>query len=1176
MKINLLPYKTIYQMKKFAYLLITIFLFFVSINLVQQPIFASISNDSEYSIKIPITPIPCGGSGCPQGMRDRYNNLFERYKELQLPLEEETCADDYSDFLTNPMIKHYFVEDPEITVQGKANERARQFISWVINRNAIDDHPVLKEIWGISRNVAFFLVLLVAAILGLGIIISRKTNFQTSIQVWPALKKIALSLLYIAFSASIVLLLIQISEIMMKFFIENLGGRDLFNIYFSDNSREKNYLGWIGCRDLNIRVQESIQSERFLLNLTNITYYVMGTMLLLRKILLWFLLFVSPFLAILMPFVLIKNIGWIWIGVFFQWLFYGPLFALFLGALSKIWRSGIPFTFDFSRVDQAVGYIFPSGLNLTYGGPAQFLTLGNNGNYIDTFIEYVISLIMLWAVIFFPWWLLRIFRDYCCDGIYAMKNILMSMYDQTHAGPNPSPPSITPKQPSTFSTGISMKIPQDTPVRSSIKLETIEEIRKTRTEDISKSLNLTTTKLTDIARFETNKQTNETVRRNLDYLANPTHAGTPNERQKYMNIRTELFSRAIKEDQVAKQILTSISSSRIEQINRRQDFFKSASVSAPAATVISSITNLPVATVTSVSSSLIKSVINNSQIVKNVAQTTNLPTTQIQTILQSYQHNISQPVDQVVNNITQTTGVNKNKVIEVIKQTNSILKSATFDNLIKQIATSEKTKEVDVETIIDKQSDLVTQTTPLSPPVTQMVAQKTKLAEHKINAINSSFINNITNDQNYVSQLSQSIQLPTQKIQAVLTSYTQQIGQSPMDVIKNITRETGLERGKVIQVLKQVVEIFKPEINMVQQVSVLTQVEPNQVQTIVSTYQEKTKLSESTLQTISQDNMIEKDIVKQIMQQYSIIINQTDEQKINTVAQSNNLTTTQVQMVVNNKQIPMVKTEEQIIQEIAKETGIVKEKVEKVVKQTTTLTQTKNLSKQSVKEVAVKEDVTEEDVEMIMKNSIPVVVEPEKYIEQTVTIPPSISLEDYEEVKKMWISQYEKGEVPTTEDISTREEWVNKDVVFVTNTLNKLLSPNEELKQQGLDDLGYILPIFLINNLKGEELIVYLKAKVEAAKQVAEQIDREKQIVLKLQKKDEEELVEVDRPKTKAAAKTITLQDSMELPEEKEEKEQKKEDIAKDDHAQTSDKQTSSQTPPIPNPTTNEEPKKTS
>lgn len=970
-------------MKKLTYYFAVIILLFLSINLIQKTVFAS--NESEYSIKIQVTPIPCGGSspglpggsGCPEGMNARYEELYKRYQELELySFEKETCANDYTDFLTNPMIKHYFVEDPEITVQGKANERARQFISWVINRNAIDDHPVLKEIWGISRNVAFFLVLLVAAILGLGIIISRKTNFQTSIQVWPALKKIALSLLYIAFSASIVLLLIQISEIMMKFFIENLGGRDLFNIYFSDNSREKNYLGWIGCRDLNIRVQESIQSERFLLNLTNITYYVMGTMLLLRKILLWFLLFVSPFLAILMPFVLIKNIGWIWIGVFFQWLFYGPLFALFLGALSKIWRSGIPFTFDFSRVDQAVGYVFPSGLNLTYGGPAQFLTLGNNGNYIDTFIEYVISLIMLWAVIFFPWWLLRIFRDYCCDGIYAMKNILMSMYDQTHAGPNPSPPSITPKQPSTFSTGISMKIPQDTPVRSSIKLETIEEIRKTRTEDISKSLNLTTTKLTDIARFETNKQTNETVRKNLDYLANPTHAGTPNERQKYMNIRTELFSRAIKEDQVAKQILTSISSSKIEQINKRQEF------------------------------------------VKNVT-------------------------------------------------------SATSS--------------------------------------TQITAQQTNVPSTKVSSISSAFVNSITNNSSLVNQIASHSNQSAAQIQTILTSYKQSVNQSPTNIINIIANSSGIKKEQVRQVLNQVSQAVN-----------------------------------------------------------------SDEKINNNVAATNNINVKQVKTVVETYKQTTAQTPEQMVQTITKQTGLDKQKVEQVLKHVATAYKNKEEVKKISQEVAIKENVKVEEVEKIVNAQISLATEPEKHIEQTIAIPPSISLEDYEEVKKMWISQYEKGEVPTTENISTREEWVNKDVVFITNTLNKLLSANEEMKQQGLDDLGYILPIFLINNLKGEELIVYLKAKVEAAKQVAEQIDREKQIISKLQKKDEEELVEIDRPKTATAAKTMTLQDSMELPEEKEEKEQKKEDIAKDDHAQTSDKQTSSQTPPIPNPTTNEEPKKTS
>lgn len=959
-------------MKKLAYFFNIILLFIISINLIQKPVFAS--NDSEYSIKIPITIIPCGnsspgllgGSGCPEGMNERYNDLYQRYQELGLySFEKEQCANDYADFLTNPMKLHYFVEDPEITVQGKSNERARQFISWVINRSAIDDHPVLKEVWGVSRNVAFFLVLLVAAILGLGIIISRKTNFQTSIQVWPALKKIALSLLYIAFSASIVLLLIQMSEILMKFFIENLGGRDLFNIYFSDNSREKNYLSWVGCRDLNIRVQESIQSERFLLNLTNITYYVMGTMLLLRKILLWFLLFVSPFLAILMPFVLIKNIGWIWIGVFFQWLFYGPLFALFLGALSKIWKSGIPFTFDFSRVEQAAGYVFPSGINLTYGGPAQFLTMGNNGNYIDTFIEYIISLIMLWAVVFFPWWLLRIFRDYCCDGIYAMKNILMSMYDQTHSGPNPSPPSITPKQPSTFSTGISMKIPQNTSIKSSIKLETIEEIRKTRTEDISKSLNLSTTKLTDIARFETNKQTNETVRKNLDYLANPTHAGTPNERQKYMNIRTELFSRAIKEDHVAKQILSSISSSRVEQVNKRQEF------------------------------------------VKNVS-------------------------------------------------------SITSSN--------------------------------------QITAQQTNVPSMKVGAVSSTFVNSITNNSSLVNHIASNSNQSVAQVQTILTSYKQSVNQSPTNIINTITNSTGIKKEQVKDVLNQVSQAVNNEETINNNVATTNNISAEQVKTVVETYKQ---------------------------------------------------TTTQ--------------TPEQQVETITKQTGLNKQKVEQVLKHVTTAYKNKEDIRKISQEVAAKENVKVEEVEKIVNAQISLATEPEKHIEQTVTIPPSISLEDYEEVKKMWISQYEKGEVPTTENISTREEWVNKDVVFVTNTLNKLLSANEEMKQQGLDDLGYILPIFLINNLKGEELIVYLKAKVEAAKQVAEQIDREKQIMSKLQKKDEGEFVEVNRPKTVTAAKTMTVQDSMELPEEKKEK------SAQKNQPQNPDMQTP--TPPKIAPT--DEPKST-
>ncbi len=743
--------------------------------------------------------------------------------------------------------------------QAKADERARQFIYWVMNKNAIDDHPILKAFWVMTRNVAFFLVLVVAAILGLGFIIGRKTDFNIKIKVWPAVMKIALMLLYISFSATIVIILIQLSEVFMRFFIENTGGKDLFNIYFASISKEKNYIDVLGCRDLNYKVQEAVHAEMFLLKITNITYYVMGAMLLLRKILLWFLLFVSPFLAILFPFVFIRNIGWIWVGVFFQWLFYGPLFALFLGSMANIWHSGIPFAFDFSRVNTLAGYVYPTGITITYGGPAQTLGVMNNGNYVDTFVEYVITLIMQWAVIFFPWWLLRIFRDYCCDGIYAMKNILLSMYDQVRGGPGPQPSGPAPIF---TATGTALKIPREINVPVRVRLETIEEIKKTKSEDITKSLNLHVSNLTDIARIETNKQSYETVKQRLDYLANPTKASTPRERQQYMNIRTELFNRAVKEDRVAKQILSTVSSSRIEQYQKREELTKTITAAGNAAQATAQQTKLPAATVNTISSSYINSVGANTSLVNQMATTTNLPSQQIQTILTSYKQNINQPSTTIIDSIVNATGIKKDQVVQVLDQ-------------------------------VDKTTD-------------------------------------------------------------------------------------------------------------------------------------------------------------------------------------------------------------------------------------------KEETKEITKTIAQKENVKPEDVTKIIKTQIPLVTEPEKHVEQNVTIPPTVSIEDYEEVKKMWTRQYEKGEVPVTENITSRTQWVNNDIVFITNTLNKLLSSDEKLRQQGLDDLAYILPIFLINNLKGDELLVYLKAKLEAAKAVNQQLEREQELMDKLkQKTPEEELEYVEKTKNKTGAKTMTMNETV-------------------------------------------------
>ena len=816
-----------------------------------------LSIGSSVFAQTPPAPLPCGGP-CPEGMPEVYKNS-EYYKG-------EKCTDSYDEFLKNPLTNHFWSLDEATTTQGKANDRARQFLYWVMTKNAIDQHPSIRAVWSITQNIALFLFLIVAALFGLGFIVAQRSDFQQKMQIWPIMYKVGAGLLYIVFSYAIIITFIQLSEVIMKFFIESQGGDRLFNIYFSGTtSKEGSYAIFVGCRDLNYKVQEAVKAEMFLMKITNVTYYVMGVMLLLRKILLWFLLFASPFLALLMPFVFIKNVGWIWIGVFAQWVFYGPLFALFLGALTKIWQNGIPFPFDFSRTNKVEGYVYPTGINIVYGGPAQvgkqILGLMNNGNYVDTFAEYVISLIMLWAVIFFPWWLLRIFRDYCCDGIMAMKNVLMSLYDKLAAPPkNPSPQGPIPSSRSFNNT--SMKVNRDVDMSQKIKMETLQEIKQAKTEDITKSLNLSMNKITDIAKFETNKTTNETVRKNIDMLSQPTKATTPIERQKFMNIRTELFNRTIKDDKIARQILSSISSSKTE-INTR-----------------------------------------------------------------------------------------KEELLRTVPRTAPLL--ATF---------------------------------------------KVNISTEKTASMNATLVNTVSANTSLLQNIVQTAQAPIQQVQSVLTSYKVNFSQAPAQMLTNIAKETGIASATVQSIIKAVAASIK-----------------------------------------------------------------------------------------NNKEV--------------------------------------------VKIVAEKEKMKEEDVAQVIKKQI---AEPEKTIEETVTIPPNVSIEDYEEVKKMWTQQYEKGEVPTSENIISREQWVDQDIVFITNTLNKLLSIDDKLRQEGVDDLAYILPIFLINSLKGEELVVYLKAKIEAAKAVKHDMDKEKEITEKLKRKSEEteEFVDV---KKKEEENTKTLEMSQELPAEGEEK----------------------------------------
>src|SRR3989344_5970846 len=708
-------------------LLLFIFLFFLIIPLI-RPVSAQ---------AIPATPTPayepCLGAWCPLITGINY-----------------TCAASFADWERNKS-QNLWVSDPDVTALGKAGERSRQFLYWTLTHRSIDNHPVILSVWSFARNIVYFFLILIVAIFGLGIIIGQRSNFNLKIEVWPLILKIGLLLLYVTFSASIVLLVIQLSDTMMLFFIERLGVKNLFNIFFLSSQggsvildSETAYKTFKGCSNLNIELLDSVKTSKFMVHFTNMTYYMVGIMFILRKVVLWLLLFVSPFLALLMPFVFIRNAGWIWIGVFFQWVFYGPLFGLFLGGLAAIWGSPshIPYNFDFSRANKIEGFVYPTTINILYGGPAQKLDLLNSSNYTDTFAEYIIALVMLWAVTIFPWWLLRIFRDYCCDGIYATKNILLSMYDQMRGGSTPFGPGPVPiPAPSGLSTGTAMQIPRDDRMRTVTKLETTEEIKRTRTEDITRSMQFSASKLTDIARFETNKQNNETITKNINFLQNPMKAETPTERQKYMNIRSELFSRAVKEDKTAKQVLSSISTSKVEQLQRREEMLKTTTQSVPVTHLVSVKVNIPTEKVQSVTSSFMQSVSNNNNMTQSISQITQTPQTKVQSVLNSFSQNMSQPVSNILQNVANQTGVTKEKVSSIIQNTTNVVRQS---QLVDKIATKEQVTTQNVEKILSSISTAVTDHE--KETVTTSISTQTGIPVEKVNSITKTLLSNASTD----------------------------------------------------------------------------------------------------------------------------------------------------------------------------------------------------------------------------------------------------------------------------------------------------------------------------------------------------------------------------------------------------------------------------------------------
>lgn len=1089
-------------MRYSRFVLVTVFVALFSVYLLpSKPVHGL---DMYDYIRLSITPIPCSGNDtitCPliYPPNTNPNPTFEEfydgalfspsYNDFKSDLlgraEDEMCASRYQPlptpdpdnataFTVNPRLHHFWAEDSEITDLGKAVDRSRQFVFWTLMRPAVDYSTSLRQIWSMNRNIALSFMILVSAVLGLAIALSVRLRSGYKFSVQSAITKIGLSILYIALSATLVFTLVMLSEILMRFFIETLGGNKVFNTYFGATSSEANYVGFVGCRDLNIRVQEAAKTEIFLLKVSIITNYMMGIMFILRKIILWFLLLVSPFLPLLLSFPLIRNTGRIWIGVFFQWLFYGPLFALFFGATAKLFADGIPFVFDFSRIEKAVGYIFPTAIIITYGGPAQTLNGLNNGNYIDTFAEYIISLVLWWAATWFPWWLLRIFRDDCCDGIYAIKNAVYGYFDKP-AKPSPSapPPGRAPKfdlpPPEPLQTRPETKARDTKEQRTSVvRLDNVNMVRQAKTSDIVSTLNLRATTLRDVAKLETTSSLLSTAKQNFAMLTNPLTAQTAADRQKFLNLRTELFTRAsTKNDTFAQYILSTTARSSQQYIEKRNEIAQSMDTvintmsKQKTINLVESVnqsTYAPISTVSQMNVSQVSSVINNKETVENIANTTKVETTKVKQILQSYAQNAEKPMAQAVDLISMSSQTAKEKVHEVLRETLQIV------NTQKIVETTSKV----VNNIVGNQGALQSIATNAG---TNILSTKQVLVTY-LQHLGSSFTE-------VVDRIAQSTNISKEKVQAILRETYGMVtrAQNVQRVVRIVAADKVHMQSMLGQIDKFVTSSAPSTETPAGQVS--------QSQPVVQSAELKNIFADSTFANYARE------ILKRAL---------ADAQLIVLVIQTTGLSRKQIEETITSLVKAPSIIDETTLTRLQTESGIATTKVLQIVREIIKHSQVAH-------DVVVPAGEDSKETVHMLEQELETVLNPQSQIDQTIPLPEEEqSLEEYDEIRQLWLEQYRSGEVPLSDDIHTRLDWVEQDVAIITDILTKLVSKDEKVRQQALDEVGFILPVFLMNNLSGLQLITYLKAKVSAAKEVHIELKHKQEEML-----DNEELEEVKR-----------------------------------------------------------------
>lgn len=483
-----------------------------------------------------------------------------------------------------------WTQDEEVTFAGKFAKRSALFLDWTLDHNNwTEDNKALFAYWRTVSGIVYVMLALFVLVTAFLLIVTRGRSLTIS-RFLPRFIGIVILLI---FSFTIVQFIYTLTDIIQGFFLgygsTAIKARDLLNIAFP-------YDKFLGYRRYGPLYDENVFMSLLLVKLTAVTYYVMVGVLLIRKVILWFFLIISPVFPLLLLYAPIRNTAKLWLGEFFRWLLYAPLFAIFLAGLVNFWKAGIPIYLNDTDIAKSIPpdnptdaqikstadfRTFDTSINILLGGPKQTVGLYNSVNRIDTFALYVVSLMMLWVVIILPFVLLRIFLTYfnnmLSNDTSLIRQLISSGYSVMNKPNNGVPP---PSQSPPGNTGLGRILPfgnkiaipkMTTPVEVKSKPADFGQARQIPTgvrasidTEVLKMANVQIPTMRDIARYETDTMTRDITKHeevarmheSLEKIAKPEQISNSFERERFTAVHDRLVQEQKSGNQVASGILS--------------------------------------------------------------------------------------------------------------------------------------------------------------------------------------------------------------------------------------------------------------------------------------------------------------------------------------------------------------------------------------------------------------------------------------------------------------------------------------------------------------------------------------------------------------------------------------------------------------------------------------------